>query len=191
MKLLNLRLENFKGIKSLNLNLDGKSASIYGTNATGKTTIADAVSWLLFDKSSTEGKSFSPKPRGRNGEEIHHVDSVVEGIFLTDAGVTADIIRAVDSSNIKMLCDLFHMQLMHGDLTTHLLKNLDIMDYIHIADAPGRGEPGTGELNYGFIVKEIKKKGFDGVVCFEITPQGNMEDVIKAFNGVRDTAEQR
>ena len=87
MKLLNLRLENFKGIKSLNLNLDGKSASIYGTNATGKTTIADAVSWLLFDKPSTEEKSFSPKPRGRNGEEIHHVDSVVEGIFLTDVGV--------------------------------------------------------------------------------------------------------
>ena len=83
------------------------------------------------------------------------------------------------------------MQLMHGDLTTHMLNNLDIMDYIHIADAPGRGEPGTGELNYGFIVKEIKKNGFDGVVCFEITPQGNMEDVIKAFNGVRDTAEQR
>ena len=87
MKLLNLRLENFKGIKSLDINLDGKSASIYGTNATGKTTIADAVSWLLFDKSSTEEKSFSPKPRGRNGEEIHHVDSVVEGMFLTDSGV--------------------------------------------------------------------------------------------------------
>ena len=115
----------------------------------------------------------------------------LKGMFLTDAGVTADIIRAVDSPNIKMLCDLFHMQLMHGDLTTHMLNNLDIMDYIHIADAPGRGEPGTGELNYGFIVKEIKKNGFDGVVCFEITPQGNMEDVIKAFNGVRDTAEQR
>lgn len=114
----------------------------------------------------------------------------LKGMFLTDAGITADIIRAVKSPNVKMLCDLFHMQIMHGDLANHMIENLDIMDYIHIADAPGRGEPGTGEVNYEFLVQEIKKNGFDGVVCFEITPQGNMQDVITAFNRVRDAAEK-
>lgn len=86
MKLLKLSLENFKGIRSLELDLDGHDAAIYGTNATGKTTIADGISWLLFDKPSTDEKGFSPKPRDSKGEEIHNVDSKVEAVFSTDGG---------------------------------------------------------------------------------------------------------
>lgn len=93
------------------------------------------------------------------------------GLFLTDAGMSADIIRAVGSPNIKMLCDLFHMQIMHGDLEKNLLDNLDIMDYIHVGDAPGRHEPGTGEINYEFLLGSLKEHGFDGTICFEFEPK--------------------
>ena len=109
----------------------------------------------------------------------------LSGMFLTDARVTADIIRAVNSPNVKMLCDLFHMQLMHGDLANSMLENLDIMDYIHMADAPDRGQPGTGEINYAFLLNALKKNGFDGVACFELTPQGSTEDVLKAIDELR------
>lgn len=111
------------------------------------------------------------------------------GMFLVDAGVTADIIRAVGSPNIKMLCDLFHMQIMHGDLANHMLQNLDIMNYIHIADAPDRGQPGTGEINYQFLLTSLKKNGFDGIVCFEITPQGNTQEVLASFDELRAKVE--
>lgn len=107
------------------------------------------------------------------------------GMFLVNARVTADIIRAVNSPNVKMLCDLFHMQIMHGDLTNSMLENLDIMDYIHIADAPDRGQPGTGEINYAFLLNTLKKNGFEGTACFELTPQGSTEDVLKAIAELR------
>lgn len=109
----------------------------------------------------------------------------LKGMFLVNAGITADIIRAVNSCNIKMLCDLFHMQIMHGDLTNHMLNNLDIMDYIHIADAPNRGEPGTGEINYAFLLNALKEHGFNGVACFELTPTGSTEKVLEAVNVLR------
>lgn len=108
----------------------------------------------------------------------------LKGMFLTEAEQAADIIRAVGSNNIKLLCDIFQNQIVHGNVTTHMLNNLDIMDYVHIADSPGRGEPGTGELNYEFILKMLKKNGFDGVACFELTPIGTNEEVLSAIDNL-------
>lgn len=82
MKLIVLRIRNFKGIKSLDIKPDGRSISIYGDNATGKTTIADAYLWLLFDKDSAGTKNFIPKPKTGLGEDVHNVDTIVEGTYL-------------------------------------------------------------------------------------------------------------
>lgn len=108
------------------------------------------------------------------------------GLFLTDARMAADIIRAVDSPNIKMLCDLFHMQIMHGDLERCMIENLDIMDYIHIGDAPGRHEPGTGEINYEFLLDSLKKHGFDGIVCFEFEPESDTDAALVKINDLKN-----
>lgn len=70
MKILNLRLENFRGIRELNLKLDGKNADIFGANGTGKTTIANAVTWLLCDAPATDEKEFTPKTAGAH--DMHH-----------------------------------------------------------------------------------------------------------------------
>lgn len=78
-----LSLFNFKGIKHFAVDFNGETR-IYGDNATGKTTLVDAFSWLLFGKNSNDKKDFSIKPFGQNNEVLHHLDSVVEGTFDVD-----------------------------------------------------------------------------------------------------------
>lgn len=98
------------------------------------------------------------------------------GMSVTDTSVGADIVRAVNSPRVKLLCDVFHMQMMHGKLLQNIAGNLDLVSYVHIADAPDRHEPGTGEINFDYLLPELKKSGFDGTVCFEYFPQGDTDD---------------
>jgi len=84
LKLLKLKLKNFKGIKNLDLKANGHDLNIYGDNATGKTTILDAFMWLLFDKDSQNKADFAIKTLGKDGEPVHHLDHEVEGTFEID-----------------------------------------------------------------------------------------------------------
>lgn len=84
MKIINIKLTNFQGIQSLEINLDGRSAAIYGDNGTGKTTVFNSITWLLFDKPSTGAKNWSPKTRGANGEKHNLEHSVVATFVLQD-----------------------------------------------------------------------------------------------------------
>ncbi|MGN8832650.1 AAA family ATPase [Selenomonas montiformis] len=70
MKILHLRLENFRGIRELDIDFNGKNADVFGANGTGKTTIANAVTWLFCDAPATEEKDFSPKTAGAH--DLHH-----------------------------------------------------------------------------------------------------------------------
>ena len=81
MRLKSLTLTNFEGIKYLEIIADGKSLSIYGDNGTGKTTIADAQTWLLFDKDSQLTSNFSPQMRNASGEDIHNIDCSVKAVY--------------------------------------------------------------------------------------------------------------
>ena len=74
-----LKLENFKGIKDLSIDFKDDVTNIYGDNGIGKTTIFDAFTWLLWDKDSLSRKDFSIKPYDKTGEEIHNLESTVEG----------------------------------------------------------------------------------------------------------------
>lgn len=74
MKILRLELENFRGIKNLVIDFDGKDTDIFGANGTGKTTVANAICWLLIDRPATEEPDFDPKTTGAHG--IHHVATV-------------------------------------------------------------------------------------------------------------------
>lgn len=85
MKILDLKLTNFQGIGSLDISLDGKSASIFGDNGTGKTTVFNAITWLLFDKPSTGAKNWSPKTRGADGEK-HNLEHSVAATFVLQDG---------------------------------------------------------------------------------------------------------
>ncbi len=83
MKLLKLTLENFKGIKFFEMSPEGNDASIFGDNATGKTTIKDAVSWLLFDKSADD-KKLDPKTIDSTGTETPMLEHSAEAVFDVD-----------------------------------------------------------------------------------------------------------
>lgn len=88
MRLLNLSLKNFKGIKSFTLDTQGEDVNIYGDNATGKTTIFDAFTWLLFDKDSQNKKDFEIKTLDSDGQPIHGLDHEVEATLELNNGKT-------------------------------------------------------------------------------------------------------
>lgn len=92
MKLSAITLNNFKGIKFINFEFDGNDASIYGDNATGKTTIFDGLCWLLFGKDSLDRADFEIKTL-INGEPLHNVNHEVEAIFSNDDGTSFTLKR--------------------------------------------------------------------------------------------------
>lgn len=98
------------------------------------------------------------------------------GMSVTDTEEGAAIVRAVNSEHVRLLLDVFHMQLMHGNLWEHIRENLDIVPYIHLADVPGRHEAGTGEINFRYLLQMLKEKGYEGTICPEYFPQGDTDD---------------
>ena len=74
-----------------------------------------------------------------------------------------DLTRQVGSDKIKLLFDIYHMQLMAGNVIKTLEKNIDQLGYIHLADVPGSHEPGTGELNYKNDFKGARFHGIHGI----------------------------
>lgn len=83
IKILKLMISNFKGIKFLEINF-GQTTNIYGENASGKTTIFDAFTWLLFDKDSSNKKNFNIKTLDKTGEALHGLEHTVEGQLEVD-----------------------------------------------------------------------------------------------------------
>lgn len=84
IRIYNLKLKNFKGIKDLEIVFDGKNTNIYGKNATGKTTIFDAFKWLFFDKDSNDRKDFNVKTLDENNKPIHYLEHEVEATLIID-----------------------------------------------------------------------------------------------------------
>jgi len=86
MKLINLKLSNFKGIRKFELRTDGKDVSIMGDNASGKTTIFDSFAWLLFGKDSLNRADFEIKTLGPDGEPEHGLEHIVEAVLELEDG---------------------------------------------------------------------------------------------------------
>jgi hydroxypyruvate isomerase len=101
------------------------------------------------------------------------------GNFLTSTKEAAELIRSVDSSHIKILYDVYHMQIMEGNIINTLEAYIDAIGYIHIADVPGRHEPGTGEINFANIMKALKKLNYDGMIGFELAPLHDSKEAVR------------
>jgi DNA repair exonuclease SbcCD ATPase subunit len=91
LKLLKLKLRNFKGVKNFTLKSDGNNVDVFGNNATGKTTIVDGLSWLLFDKDSQFKSKFEIKTLDKAGAHLHGLEHEVEGVFLLEDGSTVTL----------------------------------------------------------------------------------------------------
>lgn len=92
------------------------------------------------------------------------------GYFLNDFGRAADLIGALALPNLKLQFDLYHCQILHGDVTMRLRALMPIIGHVQTASVPGRHEPGTGELNDAFLFDELDRLGYAGFVGCEYIP---------------------
>lgn len=103
------------------------------------------------------------------------------GYFLTRSDTAAEIIGEVNFPQIKMLFDIYHQQISEGNLIGNIRKFLPLICHFHIADHPGRHQPGTGEINYHKVFEAIDAAGYAGYAGLEFFPQGDSQTVLKAF----------
>ncbi len=101
-------------------------------------------------------------------EALNHYDN--PGYFLTSSKEGFDIVEAVNSPQVKFQYDIYHMQLMEGNLINTIRANLDKIGHIQLADAPGRLAPGTGEINFPNVLNAIQDAGYHGFVGLEYRP---------------------
>lgn len=98
------------------------------------------------------------------------------GYFLQNLQEAVQILDEIGLSNVKLQYDIYHMQRIHGNLISNLQLYFNKIGHIQIADVPGRGEPGTGEIHYENIFKAIHKQGYTGLIGLEYTPSGISSD---------------
>ncbi|GHC29365.1 hydroxypyruvate isomerase [Aidingimonas halophila] len=95
----------------------------------------------------------------------------IPGFFLNRTEQALGVFDEVGSDNLKLQYDIYHMQIMEGDLAPTLEKHQSRIAHIQIADTPGRHEPGTGEINYPFLFAHLDRLGYDGWVGCEYKPR--------------------
>ena len=87
--------------------------------------------------------------------------------FLDDYDLTVDVLKAVGSPKVKMLYDIYHAQIMSGNIVAFIRRNIQHIGHFHIAGIPGRHEPIANELNYPYVLQEIDKLGYTGYCGLE------------------------
>ncbi|MBI4551349.1 MAG: TIM barrel protein [Candidatus Latescibacteria bacterium] len=106
-----------------------------------------------------------------------------KGYYLDHAAEGFQMIDEVGSEAVKLLYDVYHMQIMDGTLIQTISENIEKIGHFHAADAPGRYEPGTGELNYANIANAIDDLGYTGYFGLECRQKGSPDDVIRSAVG--------
>lgn len=102
-------------------------------------------------------------------EPVNSLD--VPGAYLVHTEKALQLIRDCGSDNVFLQHDLYHRQRMEGELANTLCAHINMIRHIQIADTPGRHEPGTGEINYGFLFGLLDRLGYDGWIGCEYHPQ--------------------
>ena len=92
------------------------------------------------------------------------------GFFVNTTRQALEIIDAVGNDNLRLQYDIYHAQVMEGDLAHTLEKNLARIGHIQLADNPGRHEPGTGEINFPFLLRHLDRLGYAGWIGCEYQP---------------------
>jgi hydroxypyruvate isomerase len=105
--------------------------------------------------------------------------------FLTSVAEGFEIVRAVGNPKVRFLYDFFHEQISEGNLISKLQKNLDLVGLVHVADVPGRHEPGTGEINYANIFRKLGELRYSNYVAMEFMPTG---EVVTSLRNAREFA---
>lgn len=130
-----------------------------------------------------------PEARSRYGQSVTYtaerlaekgIDLMLEpinarnmpGYFLDDFNNAVAIIKELELPNLKLQFDIYHRQIMHGDVTVALREWMAMIGHIQIASVPSRHEPEREELNYTWVFDEIDRLGYQGFVGCEYNPRG-------------------
>jgi 2-dehydrotetronate isomerase len=103
------------------------------------------------------------------------------GFFLTTQAQAYAVLEEVGADNLKLQMDLYHMQIMEGDLTTKLSKYSARCGHVQIASVPKRNEPDTGEVDYSYLFKHLDQTGYSGWVGCEYRPGGKTVEGLTWF----------
>jgi len=99
------------------------------------------------------------------------------GYWLDSSDTGAEIVRDIGSPGLRLLFDVYHMQVMHGDIIAHIRAQQDVIGHYHSAGVPGRAEHDGGELDYSAILRAIADTGYSGAFGLEYFPAENENDV--------------
>jgi hydroxypyruvate isomerase len=174
-----LALEYAKALGCRQLNC---LAGLLPANVSREKAFATLAENLLFAARALDGEGirFLIEP-------LNSVD--MPGFSVVHTADALELIREIGHPNLWIQYDVYHMQIMEGNLTRTIVSNLDRISHIQVADNPGRNEPGTGEINYPYLLKSIEAAGYDGWIGCEYKPAaGTMEglgwiEVCRAASG--------
>jgi hydroxypyruvate isomerase len=113
----------------------------------------------------------------------------VPGFFVSRSKQAVALIEAAGAANLALQYDLYHMQIMEGDLIPTLARLIDRIGHVQFADTPGRHEPGTGEINYANVFASLDRIGYSGFVGAEYRPSRSTVDSLGWFAPWREAQE--
>ncbi len=109
-------------------------------------------------------------------EPLNAVDR--QNYYMPYSAPLFDILRKVGSKNVKMLYDIYHQQTTEGHLRATIHENIDLIGHFHVADSPGRHEPGTGDINYPGLLSSIATLPYDGYIGLEYRATKNDSETL-------------
>jgi hydroxypyruvate isomerase len=115
-------------------------------------------------------------------EPINHFD--VPGFFLNRTGQALTLLDELAQPNVRVQYDVYHAQREEGELAATIGRHLDRIGHIQIADNPGRHQPGTGEINFRFLLRRIDELNYPGYIGLEYAPT---HDTAGSFVWLRDS----
>ena len=130
-----------------------------------------------------EGKSINGQPVQLLLETIDPEEN--PQYFLTEIVEALEVVQAVGHPQVKLLYDFYHEQIAAGNLIAKLEKSIPHLALVHVADVPGRHEPGTGEINYENIFRKLAALNYKGMVAMEFRPSG---DPVAQLRAAREMA---
>jgi hydroxypyruvate isomerase len=108
------------------------------------------------------------------------------GVLFSQTSDAVTVIRAVDAPQVRLLYDMYHSIVEGEDPAQQLAQHIDIIEHIQIADAPGRGEPGTGSLDWSALLGLVRRSGYEGVIGIECHP--SLPSTAQALEAIRKIA---
>lgn len=112
------------------------------------------------------------------------------GYCLPTSADVVEVCRAIGSPALGVNWDFYHLQISEGDLSGHLAEGIEQVAYLQVADHPGRHEPGTGEIDYAFVLARSAAFGYDGPIGLECVPRDGAARAVERLAGIEARIER-